>query len=75
MPPTSSFPLSVLLDVFQSVQKKGVQFMLVLAGLPTLFPKLVDARTYAERMFRVMTLTKLNAGREPGSDSQADRGG
>jgi AAA ATPase domain len=54
------FPLSVLLDVFQSIQKKGVQFMLVLAGLPTLFPKLVDARTYAERMFRVMTLTKLS---------------
>jgi CheY-like chemotaxis protein len=57
---SEQFPLSVLLDVFQSVQKKGVQFMLVLAGLPTLFPKLVDARTYAERMFRVMTLTKLN---------------
>lgn len=54
------FPLSVLLDVFQSLQKKGIPFMLVLAGLPTLFPKLVDARTYAERMFRVMTLTKLN---------------
>jgi hypothetical protein len=54
------FPLSVLLDVFQSIQKKGVPFMLVLAGLPTLFSKLVDARTYAERMFRVVTLTKLN---------------
>jgi len=54
------FPLSVLLDVFQSIQKKGIPFMLVLAGLPTLFPKLVDARTYAERMFRVMTLTKLS---------------
>jgi hypothetical protein len=54
------FPLSVLLDVFQSIQKKGIPFMLVLTGLPTLFPKLVDARTYAERMFRVMTLTKLN---------------
>jgi len=54
------FPLSVLLDVFQSIQKKGIPFMLVLAGLPTLFPKLVDARTYAERMFRVMTLTKLD---------------
>jgi type II secretory pathway predicted ATPase ExeA len=53
------FPLSVLLDVFQSIQKKGIPFMLVLAGLPTLFPKLVDARTYAERMFRVLTLTKL----------------
>lgn len=56
------FPLSVLLDVFQSIQRKGIPFMLVLAGLPTLFPKLVDARTYAERMFRVMTLTKLNSG-------------
>src|SRR3954469_10793421 len=54
------FPLSVLLDVFQSIQKKGIPFMLVLVGLPTLFPKLVDARTYAERMFRVVTLTKLN---------------
>ena len=53
------FPLSVLLDVFQSIQKKGIPFMLVLSGLPTLFPKLVDARTYAERMFRVVTLTKL----------------
>jgi hypothetical protein len=54
------FPLSVLLDVFQSIQRKEIPFMLVLAGLPTLFPKLVDARTYAERMFRVMTLTKLS---------------
>lgn len=54
------FPLSVLLDVFQSIQKKGIPFMLVLAGLPTLFAKLVDARTYAERMFRVVTLTKLD---------------
>jgi hypothetical protein len=54
------FPLSVLLDVFQSIQKKGIPFMLVLTGLPTLFPRLVDARTYAERMFRVVTLTKLN---------------
>lgn len=54
------FPLSVLLDVFQSIQKKGIPFMLVLTGLPTLFPKLVDARTFAERMFRVVTLTKLD---------------
>jgi AAA ATPase domain len=54
------FPLSVLLDVFQSIQRKEIPFMLVLAGLPTLFPKLVDARTYSERMFRVVTLTKLS---------------
>lgn len=54
------FPLSLLLDVFQSLQKRGVRFMLALTGLPTLFPKLVDARTFAERMFRVVTLDRLN---------------
>jgi hypothetical protein len=53
-------PLSILLDVFQSVQKKGVPVMLILTGLPTLFPKLVSARTFSERMFRVVTLTKLD---------------
>jgi hypothetical protein len=54
------YPLSVLLDVFQSIQRKGIPFMLVLTGLPTLFPKLVDARTYAERMFHVVTIGKLD---------------
>lgn len=53
------YPLSVLLDVFQSIQKKGIPFMLILTGLPTLFPKLVEARTFSERMFHVVTLTKL----------------
>jgi hypothetical protein len=55
----NEFPLSLMLDVFQSIQKKGVPFMLVLAGLPTLFPKLVEARTFAERMFRVVFLDSL----------------
>ena len=54
------YPQSLLLDVFQSIQKKGIPFMLVLTGLPTLFPKLVEARTFAERMFEVLTLEKLN---------------
>jgi hypothetical protein len=54
------YPLSLLLDLFQSVQKRGLRFMLLLAGLPTLFPKLVDARTFAERMFRVVFLRKLS---------------
>lgn len=53
------FPLSLMLDVFQSIQKKGIPFMLILTGLPTLFPKLVEARTYAERMFHVIFLTHL----------------
>ena len=55
------FPLSMLLDIFQSIQKKGVPFMLLLTGLPTLFPKLVEARTFAERMFHVITLDRLDA--------------
>jgi hypothetical protein len=54
------YPLSVLLDVFQSIQRRGIPFMLALTGLPTLFPKLVEARTFAERMFRVVSLGKLS---------------
>lgn len=54
------YPLSVLLDTFQSIQKMGYRFMLVLVGLPTLFPKLVEARTFAERMFHVVFLDRLD---------------
>jgi hypothetical protein len=54
------YPLSLLLDVFQSLQKQNIRFLLVLTGLPALFPKLVDARTFAERMFRVVFLRKLS---------------
>ncbi|MDQ3003727.1 MAG: ATP-binding protein [Fibrobacterota bacterium] len=53
-------PLSLLLDVFQSIQRKNIPMMLLLTGLPTLFPKLVEARTFAERMFRVVTLSRLS---------------
>ena len=53
------YPLSMLLDTFQSLQRKGLPLMLVLTGLPTLFPKLVQARTFAERMFRVRFLSSL----------------
>ncbi len=56
---TDQYPLSTLLDVFQSLQRKNIPFMLVLTGLPTLLPKLVEARTFAERMFHVITLDKL----------------
>ncbi len=53
------YPLSLLLDVFQSLQKKEIPFLLVLTGLPILFPKLVEARTFSERMFRVVFLDRL----------------
>jgi hypothetical protein len=55
----SEFPLSLLLDVFQSIQRKNIPFMLVLTGLPTLFPRLVESRTYSERMFHIMFLKQL----------------
>ncbi|MEX0885177.1 MAG: hypothetical protein WD009_01940 [Phycisphaeraceae bacterium] len=60
-PANGAYPLSLLLDVFQSIQKKGMRFLLVLVGLPTLFPKLVEARTFSERMFHVVQLGKLKA--------------
>ncbi len=54
------YPLSLVLDVFQSIQRKNLPLMLALAGLPTLFPKLVEARTFSERMFHILTLDRLN---------------
>ncbi len=55
------FPAAVLLDVFQSLQKKGNRVLLVLTGLPALFPKLAKARAYSERMFRVVEVGRLSA--------------
>ena len=61
------YPLSLLLDVFQSIQRRGIPFMLALTGLPTLFGKLVEARTYSERMFHLVSLERL--GREDSRDA------
>ena len=57
----NEYPLSLLLDTFQSIQRSpgGLPFILVLTGLPTLFPKLNEARTYTERMFEVFPLDRL----------------
>jgi len=54
------YPLSLLLETFQSLQKQNIPLMLLLTGLPTLLPKLVETRTYAERMFRTIFLRNLN---------------
>jgi type II secretory pathway predicted ATPase ExeA len=53
------YPLAVLLETFQSLQRKGARYFLLLTGLPTLFPRLVESRTYAERMFAVQELGRL----------------
>jgi len=56
---SNEYPLSALLDTFQALQREGIPFMLVLVGLPNLTSKLVEARAYAERMFRIITLDRL----------------
>lgn len=54
------YPLSLMLEVFQSVQRKGIPFMVVFTGLPTLLSRLIDSRTYSERMFHVLMLDRLD---------------
>ncbi|MGH7013422.1 MAG: AAA family ATPase [Stellaceae bacterium] len=58
---SSEYPLSLLLDVFSNLQRSELRFrfLLILSGLPTIFPKLNEARTYTERMFHVMQLERL----------------
>jgi hypothetical protein len=55
-------PLSLVVDVFSSLQKRnlGCQFLLVLTGLPTLITNLNEARTYTERMFHTLMLDRLS---------------
>jgi len=59
-PKKEQYPLSLILDVFQSIQKKGIPIMLVLSGLPMIQSKLVESRTFSERMFKIIFLKKLN---------------
>ena len=53
------YPLSVLLEAIQYLQRKEIPYLLILTGLPTLYPTLVETRTYTERMFHIITLDKL----------------
>jgi hypothetical protein len=54
------YPLAALLETFQSLQRKGVRILLLLTGLPTLFPRLVESRTYAERMFDLQEIGRIS---------------
>ena len=60
MPLDGEHPVELLLGAFYSLQRKGVPALMALAGLPTLFPRLVEARTYAERMFKLVSLGWLD---------------
>lgn len=53
------YPLSLLLEITQYVQRMQMPYLLVLTGLPTLLSNLVEARTYSERMFHQVTLGRL----------------
>ncbi len=54
------YPLSLILEVFQSLQIKEVPILLILTGLPTLQGLLVSTRTYTERMFETIFLNRLD---------------
>jgi hypothetical protein len=54
------YPLSLLLELIQYMQRKEIPYMLVLTGLPTLVNTLSEARTYSERMFEIITLKQLS---------------
>ncbi len=56
----NEYPLALLLDTFQSLQKMDLPLMLALAGLPPLFPRLVESRTFSERMFRTLFVESLS---------------
>ena len=55
-----NYPLSLLLESLSHVQQEGLRYYLVLSGLPPLFPNLVKAKTYAERMFSVKNIGNLS---------------
>jgi hypothetical protein len=59
-PKKQTYALTMFLDVFQSIQRKEIPFMLLLSGLPTIQTKLVESRTYSERMFTILFLDKLS---------------
>lgn len=53
------YPLSLLLEVIQYLQRKEIPYFLIFTGLPTLITTLSETRTYTERMFQTVTLGKL----------------
>jgi AAA ATPase domain len=54
------YPLSLLLEITQHAQRIGLPMLLILTGLPTLMSNLIAARTYAERMFHQVLLSRLS---------------
>lgn len=72
----NEFPLSMLLETVNSLQKDAalLPVLLVLSGLPHVFDAMISTRTYSERMFHVMPLDRLSredaeiALRRPGED-------
>lgn len=57
----TDFPLSTLLAAVSALQREQVPVSLTLCGLPPLRTHLLEARTYAERMFRGEEVGSLGA--------------
>ena len=53
------FVLSDFIGAMAEVQQKGYKYSLILSGLPILQHNLIEARSYAERMFKSMEISVL----------------
>lgn len=54
------FPLATLLGALSYAQREGMRYYLVVSGLPPLYRNILEAKTYAERMFTVRELANLS---------------
>lgn len=54
------FPLSSFLGALSQAQRDGAPFILVATGLPQIQTNFIKAKSYSERMFRIIKLTNLS---------------
>ena len=61
VPKQSWYTLSDFIGVLADVQQQGCGYFSVLSGLPTLRSCVHEARSYSERMFRLLNVTSLGS--------------
>lgn len=54
------FPLSSFLGALSQVQREGAPFILIATGLPQIQANFIKAKSYTERMFRIIKLESLS---------------
>ena len=59
--PKKQHTFAEFISAMNEVQKAGYKYSMVLCGLPTLKRNVKDARSYAERMFKMVNISSLDA--------------